>query len=242
MGFIIVFLLAVLPTLISSTPIPTSRFEHWRSPCTGPEAASQDIPDFNFPDFTPPTPSLPRTISELVFQMKETRDKVQELKHNYTELRVHQGDCENNLEAPYLRLDGFPSTPAFRGAMRMISEMNLTDILLTDYRKLSVVMIFVEQVRWDEEVYERDQFTPILNNIFQGLKSILCVLSNALTTQGSKVTDFVNRTHSMNQRYRTMSRTDNHDRDYIIMRESFKLFGNMILKYTALKDFLSNPN
>lgn len=103
-------------------------------------------------------------------------------------------------------------------------------------------MIFVEQVRWDEEVYERDQFTPILNNIFQGLKSILCVLSNALTTQGSKVTDFVNRTHSMNQRYRTMSRTDNHDRDYIIMRESFKLFGNMILKYTALKDFLSNPN
>jgi hypothetical protein len=103
-------------------------------------------------------------------------------------------------------------------------------------------MIFVEQVRWDEEAYEASQFMSILDNIFQSLRSILCVLSNALKTQDAEVTEFANRTLSMSQRYRTMSRADNHDRDYIIMRESHKLFSNMILKYTALKDFLTEES
>lgn len=105
----------MLPTLISSTPIPTSRFEHWRSPCTGPEAASQDIPDFNFPDFTPPTPSLPRTISELVFQMKETRDKVQELKHNYVSFMVIIFRIINTI---HLRLDIIGIVPNYIGGLK----------------------------------------------------------------------------------------------------------------------------
>ncbi|XP_061171924.1 uncharacterized protein LOC133181430 [Saccostrea echinata] len=242
-GILTLSVLAVIPLLVFGNPIRTlaSRFEDWRSPCAGPEASQVALPDF-LQSITPTVQPLPQILRELVNQMKETKEKIEELKHNYTQVRIHQGDCENNLDAAYLRLDGFPTTPSFKGAMRMFEERNLTDILLKDYHKLSVVMIFLEQVRWDEDVYENDQFLPILNNIFRSLKSILCVLTNALTSQSAQVTEFANRTHSMGQRYRTMSRAENHDRDYIIMRQSLKLFSNMILKYVALKDFLEDPN
>ena len=42
-----------------------------------------------------------------------------------TDVRVRTGDCTDYLEASYIRLAGFPSAPAFKGAMRMISEMNV---------------------------------------------------------------------------------------------------------------------
>nr|XP_011414779.1 uncharacterized protein LOC105319064 isoform X1 [Crassostrea gigas] len=245
MGILTILVLILIPMASFGSPVPTSRYEEWRDPCVGTprQAPMAELPDFLRND-TPPPQSLPQTLGELVNQMKEARDKVQELKQNYTTSgRISQGGC-NNLDAPYIKLDGFPSAPAFRGAMRMISEMNLTDILLTDYQKLSVVMVFIEQARWDEEAFESSYFLPALNAIYRNIKSLLCVLSNALRTRNAEVSEehYARREFAMNQRYRTMSRSDNHDRDYIIMRDSYKFFSNLILKYTALKDFLSTSD
>nr|XP_022337903.1 uncharacterized protein LOC111133659 isoform X2 [Crassostrea virginica] len=244
MGILVVLVLTFFPFFGVGNPIGATDHQEWRSPCGG-ESRSLPLPA-ELQGLLPVNPdpngdhNLPGILGELVIKMKETKDKVQELKQNYTDVRVRTGDCTDYLEASYIRLAGFPSAPAFKGAMRMISEMNLTDIFRNDYHKLSVVMIFIEQVRWDEETYENGQFLTTLNGIFQNLKSLLCVMSNALRTQDAEVVDFANRSEAMNQRYRTMSRADNHDRDYIIMRESYKLFGNLILKYAALKDFLSS--
>lgn len=105
-------------------------------------------------------------------------------------------------------------------------------------------MVFIEQARWDEEAFESSYFLPTLNAIYRNIKSLLCVLSNALRTRNAEVSEehYARREFAMNQRYRTMSRSDNHDRDYIIMRDSYKFFSNLILKYTALKDFLSTSD
>lgn len=46
------------------------------------QAPMAELPDFLRND-TPPPQSLPQTLGELVNQMKEARDKVQELKQNY---------------------------------------------------------------------------------------------------------------------------------------------------------------
>lgn len=66
------------------SPVPTTRYEEWRDPCVGNprQAPLAELPAFLQDNTLSPQP-LPQTLGELVNQMKEARDKVQDLKQNY---------------------------------------------------------------------------------------------------------------------------------------------------------------
>lgn len=84
LGILTILVLTLIPMASFGSPVPTSRYEEWRDPCVGTprQAPMAELPDFLRND-TPPPQSLPQTLGELVNQMKEARDKVQELKQNY---------------------------------------------------------------------------------------------------------------------------------------------------------------
>lgn len=83
-GILTILVLTLIPMASFGIPVPTTRYEEWRDPCVGtPRQAPQvDLPSF-LQDNTPSPQPLPQTLGELVNQMKEARDKVQELKQNY---------------------------------------------------------------------------------------------------------------------------------------------------------------
>ena len=109
----------------------------------------------------------------------------------------------------------------------------ITEIVNQDYGTIAKILVFLEQIRWDEIVYNDKNLTEKLDKVFDKLLETLCKIDVIVSGNGEAITSHPDRS-VVPEKYRVMSSAGRVDRDYVIIRQADDLIGRFIFKYTAI--------
>ncbi|XP_063431548.1 uncharacterized protein LOC134714237 [Mytilus trossulus] len=115
---------------------------------------------------------------------------------------------------------------------------NVTKAHIDNYRILSIHLVYIEEMRFDE-VYEHDAYTNDIRKLENKLFGVLCLMNEDISNSRVDI-NHISR-DAMNTDLRTApSRMDRFIRDYVTVKETTKLLDNFIILYRAIKDNLSS--
>lgn len=90
-------------------------------------------------------------------------------------------------------------------------------------------------MRFDEEIYENNQYMEEMYNLERKLFDVLCIMTEAISNDDVNI-EHVSR-DVMAMDIRALSeRFDRFTRDYVTVKETSKLIGNLAIMYTTIKD------
>lgn len=114
-------------------------------------------------------------------------------------------------------------------------NFQLTKTYLESYRKLATAQIFIEQMKFDEEVYEDNKYEKEIINTESKLYDVLCLMNEMISNTDASI-EHVTR-EVMQMHLRTLSeRINRFMRDYISVKDTTKLLNNLIVEYVAMKN------
>jgi hypothetical protein len=109
------------------------------------------------------------------------------------------------------------------------------------YRDLSVVAIFTEAIREDEDKYEYGSWSPEIIEKENRLYLLLCELHNAIITNGAAI-EYESR-DIMPQDMRSLSaRSYRNMRDYVIMKDSTRLYESLLDMFQTILNSFNNSS
>ncbi|XP_048747683.2 uncharacterized protein LOC125659921 isoform X2 [Ostrea edulis] len=229
-GVLITLLAMFLLGNSTSEAAPLSTTEkpaRWTNPCN----ATRDLSSRNFTvPFLPEFEKIQRISEKLLTVM----DITVTLKTKIANERVQSSIMTSALNSQHI--DGFPNTTLSQHNMEEYKD-NVTLAYIRSYRDLSVVAVFLEAVREDEDQYEYGSWTPEIKDKENRLYGLLCELHNAIITNGA-VIEYESR-DIMPQEWRGMSnRSYRNYRDYVIMKDSGLVYQSFFNMYqTILNSF-----
>ncbi|CAG2217495.1 unnamed protein product [Mytilus edulis] len=202
----------------------------WKSPC-GP----MDKDHIDTTNRPLPTPNPDGDwIRLLVIVLEEINDDFIELKRLY--YLDKQGKSQSNpcghLDSDFQHLIGFPTADSTW--INNPAELNANFLeILDDYQKLASILVFVEQIVWENDTVGDRNDRDYLCNIYRKIKDALCeIRSHSQKTLINKVTPTRN---AMHLEYRLIdNRTTRFQRNYIIFKDASRYLRAISSKYIRL--------
>ncbi|XP_069139559.1 uncharacterized protein [Argopecten irradians] len=188
----------------------------WRIPCGGP--------------YAPPPPGMPvssetELVGAMVPILQESRDKALALREKYRTERltdISEDVIEILEKATH---DGLPPCCMNYGQM----ANTLSDLLTahqSNYEKVSRLLVFLEEVAQDENLFESTSFLEDVTSIQTQLLSLLCNKQKAIMNKGATI-NFVESTIMSEELKNMASLFQRHERDYIIINRMYRTLDNM---------------
>jgi len=116
--------------------------------------------------------------------------------------------------------------------------LQVTKTHLESYRALSIVTVFFEEMKYDEQIYESSLHLQNIVKVESKLYDVLCYMDEAISNLGANI-DHVTR-EGMHMHLGTISdKMDRYERDYITVKDTTKIMDNLIVTYTAIHNSLS---
>ncbi|KAK3096164.1 hypothetical protein FSP39_023912 [Pinctada imbricata] len=114
----------------------------------------------------------------------------------------------------------------------------VTSTFKRDYEVISTVLVFFEQIRWDEEAYNDNILGSVISDVINKFAESLCNIKTFLSQSNVTISSNMDRWSVMLPKYRVMNRVGRTDRDYVLVKQADALIGRLIFKYTAMKNIL----
>ncbi|CAC5401456.1 unnamed protein product [Mytilus coruscus] len=217
--------ICVLKIEIVVATIPTGP-ERWKSPCTAQTGDLSSIPI---------RPSF-EIITDMMVQILEGRSYSADLQNKFAYNRIESRRLIAMLDSE--PLEGYERVKELSEEDLETALYNVTKAHIDNYRILSIHLVFIEEMRFDE-VYEQDSYTEDILKLENKLFGVLCLMNEDVSN--SKVDIKHISRDAMDTDLRTPStRMDRFIRDYVTVKETTKLLDNFIILYRAIKDHLSS--
>ena len=103
---------------------------------------------------------------------------------------------------------------------------------------LSVVLVFIEQMRFDEEIYEERQYLADILNLESKLYDVLCHINGLVSSVGGNIEQVTREV--MQMQLRTLSdRSDRYIRDYVTTKDITYAVNKLLVQYVAISNHYS---
>ncbi|CAG2257741.1 unnamed protein product [Mytilus edulis] len=217
----------VLKSEIVVATIPTGP-ERWTSPC-GAMSTTGDPPPI------PVRPSF-EIVTDMMIQILEGRDYSADLQNKCAYDRIKSGRLIAMLDSE--PLEGYERVKELSEEDLETALDNVTKAHIDNYRILSIHLVYIEEMRFDE-VYEQDAYTKDIRKLENKLFGVLCLMNEDISNSRVDI-NHISR-DAMDTDLRTPStRMDRFVRDYVTVKETTKLLDNFIILYRAIKDNMSS--
>ncbi|CAC5401457.1 unnamed protein product [Mytilus coruscus] len=218
--------LAILTSLFSRVKTTPTGAERWRHPC--------GISNTDTSHLSPvPTRPLVEIITGMLVQIREGQEYSSNLQEKIAMERIQS--MRNVAFLNGLHHDGFPSVKTATEEDIQNSLINVTKTHLENYRTLAITLVFIEKMRFDEEIYENKKYSNDILTMESKLYDVLCHMDEAISTKGDSI-EHVTR-EVMQMELRTLSsRMDRFMRDYITVKDTSKILDHFIVQYSALNN------
>ncbi|XP_033756430.1 uncharacterized protein LOC117339126 [Pecten maximus] len=218
-------LVIMLSSAVSASAFLTE--EKWRRPCgvsNGPIAGSPGGPPTHSPDII---------LAGMLPILQSAITAAESLKHKYISERLTARRVPN-LDT--FHFDGMPDVTMTTSEI----EESLVDINLahmSNYKKLSKVLVFLEQVRFDETFMDSsiDTYKEEVQEIEIVILNVMCVKQRLIQNAGAQI-DHISHTEMSQDIRVTANDHERHERDYVIVKDTFQLLETMHVHVTAINN------
>ncbi|XP_021368507.1 uncharacterized protein LOC110460107 isoform X2 [Mizuhopecten yessoensis] len=201
----------------------------WRSPCGASVGSIVGLPG------GPPTASTNVLLEDMLPVLRTAIAAAESLKNKYI------SDRFSERRIPHLNgyhCDGMPVVSMTTSEIEeSLSDINLTH--LSNYEKLSRVLIFLEQVRFDETFMDSREATynDDVQEIERNILNVLCTKQRVIKNSGARI-DYISHTVMAPDLRVTMNENERHERDYVIIKDTYHLLQTMHIHVTAINNRL----
>ncbi|XP_060076954.1 uncharacterized protein LOC132556560 [Ylistrum balloti] len=206
--------------------------ERWRSPC-GVSLGSV----LGLPGGGPPTATPEVLVAGMLPALETAKTAAESLKDKYISERFPRREVISHLNT--LQCDGMPKvTITSQEIQSSFTNLNLTH--LSNYEKLSQVLVFLEEVKFDETYIDRSvaTYADDIQEIERSILNVLCTKQRLIRNSGNHI-NYVS-PNVMTQDVRdTLNERVRHERDYLIVKDTYRLLQSMHLHVTAIDSYLS---
>ncbi|XP_021348594.1 uncharacterized protein LOC110447311 [Mizuhopecten yessoensis] len=182
-------------------------------------------------------------VKSILTHFEEAMLRIGNLRNGYRADRVN-GQTSTELCSLDFDLDNifkhvprFPDMDLVHGnILDLCSEISTP--LLSDYEKMTSVMIFLEQTIREEDYYSGGQFTPDLGSMHDSIKQAMCLFqrleNRCIPSQSTR-----NSTDLLNN-YEQTTAGKRYERDYLLVKDTHILLKGFWIKYNKCYELFTN--
>ncbi|CAG2257740.1 unnamed protein product [Mytilus edulis] len=220
--------IAILTSLFSRVKTTPTGAERWRHPCGISNTDTSHLPPV-------PTRPLVEIITGMLVLIKEGQEYSSNLQEKFAMERVQSMRHVALLNS--LHHDGFPNVKTATEGDIQNSVINVPKTHLDSYRTLAIALVFIEKMKFDEDIYENKKYSNDILIMESKLYDILCHMDEVISTNGDSIEHVTREVMSRELRAHS-ERTTRIDRDYITVKDTSKIMDYLIVQYSALKNHI----
>ncbi|XP_060068460.1 uncharacterized protein LOC132548606 [Ylistrum balloti] len=200
----------------------------WVTPCGGPAA-------------TPP-PGLPvpppvTVVEDMLPIFEESKTKALALKDKYKTERINMTNGQLSLYEN-MHLDGMPECCLSSSEiMQSLSDMTLAH--QSSYEKISRDLVFLEQMSYDEYMFESPSYNDELKSLYTDCLSLLCNLQKLILNAEANI-EYVDSSIMSDSLRQPENAFQRGERNFVIIKDVHRTLENLETQYNAIKNHLSN--
>nr|XP_022344756.1 uncharacterized protein LOC111137554 isoform X3 [Crassostrea virginica]XP_022344757.1 uncharacterized protein LOC111137554 isoform X3 [Crassostrea virginica] len=201
----------------------------WENPCfrSAPEPSSEPLPSMKI--------SIADALRALSVKSTLQREAAIVLKSRY--IPELGSRLTNSFLIQYLQTANMEGLNLVEESESVLScNSNISTILLSDYRLLSTMAVFLEKVIEDEMYFEHGELYDVMETVQDKLYDLLCDLHTTIyTVVNGSIESHVGR-DAMNEELRSLSevRANRFYRDYTIINKNIQFLDHLSEKYQKL--------